>query len=213
MLKLIDISHYQNITDLNAVKNDGLSGIICKATDGLLFTDSTFSYRMTHIPKLGIIPGSYHFARPLQDPVKQSQKYCRTITPWGPLLTALDLEESHADTQVSEDWAQNSVDENCAWVLAWLAEFKKNFVGLPFIYSRYNFMNQYLKGLDLSTYPSWIADYESQTSPTLLPYFKTWSCWQRSESDHEAGIVGPNDLDVFNGTIEDLKGLLCTPIS
>jgi lysozyme len=211
--KIIDISHYQNVKDLNAIQRDGLAAIICKATDGLNFTDPTFAYRMNNIPKLGLIPGAYHFGRRLQDPVKQCQKFAQTIKAWCPLIPALDLERSTDGTGIAEDWAQESIAENIAWVMAWLHEFGNHFKGLPVIYSTKNFMDTYLKGLDLSAWPSWVADYNPGiTEPVLLPYFKTWTIWQKSEGDQEAGIVGSDDLDEFNGTVDQLKALTCVEV-
>ena len=207
-LKLIDISHYQNLMDPRKVESeDALSGILCKATQGIDFTDPTFAYRARIIPTLGLVPGAYHFYDPTVDPEQQAIYFSNTIKAYCPLIPALDLEFGNV-----LNWTEYSNQTNISNVLAFLAEFKKHFNGLPHIYTSASFMEGYLKGLDLSAYPLWVADY-SQNPPRLPIGFKSYSIWQKSAGDTEAGIIGSVDLDEFNGTLEDLKALCVTPIS
>jgi lysozyme len=218
LLNLVDISHYQNVTDLSSVKQDGLAGIFCKATDGPDFVDPTFGYRMMNIPKLGLVPGGYHFSRPLQNPVQQAQRFCQTLAAWSPLLVAIDLEESYQLSELSDDWSHYSVDYNCNWVTKFLTEFKSHFTGNPFIYGTKEFINRALAGLDLSMYPLWVADYgENLVSPRLPSCYinagKSFTIWQTSPGGTEAGITGNTDLDIFNGDLTLLKALVCTAIS
>lgn len=206
-LKLIDISHFQNVIDPGKLAiQDILSGVLCKATQGNDFTDSTFAFRMRRLDEIGLVKGAYHFYDPTIDPVAQAQYFTSVISAYCPLIPALDLEEGKV-----LGWTELSNDENCSRVQDFLDEFARHFKGLPHIYTSASFMESYLKGLNLSAYPLWVADY-SQNPPRLPSPWISYSIWQKIAGDTEVGIIGSVDLDEFNGTVDDLKALCVTAI-
>ena len=59
---VIDLSHFNNVTDFNAVKADGIVGVIHKATEGHGYTDPTYLSRRSQALAAGLWWGAYHFA-------------------------------------------------------------------------------------------------------------------------------------------------------
>ena len=55
-----------------------------------------------------------------------------------------------------------------------------------------------------STYPLWIAEY-GVDQPKMPEGWTQWHFWQYSDSGQVNGVAGNVDLDVFNGTVEELK--------
>lgn len=60
----IDVSHWNPVTDWNAVRGNGISFCSFKLTEGIGNTDSTSPGRVPAARAAGIVPGGYHFARP-----------------------------------------------------------------------------------------------------------------------------------------------------
>ena len=76
----IDISKYQgDEVDLLNKKKDSLSFIICKATEGITYTDPKFHQNWQLISAKKFIKGAYHFYRCQDDPIKQAAHYLNTI--------------------------------------------------------------------------------------------------------------------------------------
>jgi LysM repeat protein len=84
----------------------------------------------------------------------------------------------------------------------------------PIIYSGYYFLQDYLSEagggppLWAKDYPLWIAQYPNQYVPGMQPslprgWFK-WTFWQYSEMGRVNGINADVDLNLFNGTLEEL---------
>lgn len=209
MLKLIDAAHFSDINNLSEVRTDGLSGIICKATDGNTFTDPTFVCRMTNLPGLGLVTGAYHFFRPLDNPWAQAMFFLSAIKPWMPLILALDLEWTAELTEL-EAWSTMDEQVREAKVVEFLSVLSRNISGKPHIYTSAAFMAEFLPHLDLSAYPLWVCDYNpAHQAPTLPTCWNTWSIWQQNARDREKGITGEEDLDIFNGDLPALQALRC----
>ena len=58
---VIDISHWNNVASFVEVKNDGVMGVIHKATEGFDFTDPAYLERRSQAQAAGLMWGSYHF--------------------------------------------------------------------------------------------------------------------------------------------------------
>ena len=70
MLKGIDISHHQKGLDLSKIDCDF---VIIKATEGIGYVDECCDGFFQQGLKLGKKLGFYHFARPVNDAVKEAQ--------------------------------------------------------------------------------------------------------------------------------------------
>ena len=77
MQKVLDISHYQTITDWKKVAKN-VSYVICKATQGTSYIDPTFAANKQACRDNGINFGSYHFSNGT-DAVKEAKFYLKTV--------------------------------------------------------------------------------------------------------------------------------------
>src|SRR5262245_24899884 len=60
--KVLDISHHNDVTSWDAIRNAGIVGIIHKATEGTGYTDDQYLKRCAPAMRAGLIWGAYHFA-------------------------------------------------------------------------------------------------------------------------------------------------------
>lgn len=134
----IDVSNYQHIADASAVRGNGISFAWCKATEGIGYTDPTFTGKVRQLAEAGIVVGAYHFARG-GDPVAQAAYFrgvaetagCLSV---GALMPMLDMESDEVragandfvnafydalgaqplDVYANLDWYRNVLDPG-AW--------------------------------------------------------------------------------------------------
>ena len=85
----------------------------------------------------------------------------------------------------------------------WLNAVEKHYGVKPIIYSGESYYNDFLKE-EFSEYPFWIANY----SAFYTGIDANWSIWQVSESGKVNGIKDRVDVNIYNGTTDDLKKLL-----
>jgi lysozyme len=198
----IDISSCQGIEIDTLNKNTtGLTFIICKATEGITFTDKDFSHNWVTILQKGFIRGAYHFYHTDDDPIKQAQHFLSVtgIFATTDLPPIIDFEETSIAAGADKITVANDL-------LIFLNEVEKQTGRKPIIYTDPNIGNVYLTDSAFASYPLYIADYN--TSLTQLPGAwngKQWTLWQKN-ADYLIGTTY-NDYDVFNGSIADLKNL------
>ena len=92
---IVDLSHFDDVQDWNAVKGFGILGVINKATEGLGMTDKTFAIRRKPAADQGLLYGAYHFLRP-GDPTAQVDHFLEVVNSVDnpeDLLLALDHED------------------------------------------------------------------------------------------------------------------------
>lgn len=102
---VVDLSHYDDVRDWDAVKQFGILGVINKATEGFHFTDPTYAVRRPQALKRGIHYGAYHFMR-VGDPIAQADFFLKValeVEQPDDLLLALD----HEDPGVPLDHAKS----------------------------------------------------------------------------------------------------------
>lgn len=193
----IDISHYQgDEVDYLNKKSDQLSFVICKATEGLSYTDPDFKSNWSMIKSKGFTRGAYHFYHCADDPTKQAQLFLATLgtitkTDFPPIV---DFEENSIDKSCNKA----SIQKN---LLVFLQLLEKETGRQPILYTDLNTGNAYLKDEALSSYPLWIANYNGESSPTQPTVWKTkvWTLWQKT-SNYKLG-TDVNDLDIYNGNL------------
>lgn len=92
---VLDTSHYNNISNWDAIQKFGILGMINKASEGSGMTDKTFAVRRGPATQRGIHYGAYHFLRP-GSVQNQVDHFLEVTQPHNDLLLALD----HEDPQV-----------------------------------------------------------------------------------------------------------------
>ena len=92
---IVDLSHFDDVTDWNAVKSFGILGVINKATEGPGMVDRTYAIRCKPARDHGLLYGSYHFLRP-GDPIAQADHFldvALAVDQPDDVLLALDHED------------------------------------------------------------------------------------------------------------------------
>lgn len=195
----IDVSHHQGIIDWdqlvqNQVEDYPIQFVFIKATEGGDHSDDAFARNFEEAGKRGIIRGVYHFFSPRTDPLKQADFFIRTVKlTKGDLPPVLDIEVS----------GKKSPAELQKSVRLWLDKVEAHYGVKPILYTSYKFKNKYLAHTDFDRYPYWIAHYYVDS----VKYTGRWHFWQHSDIGTVQGIKEEVDLNVFNGTIEQLQEL------
>ena len=197
----IDISMHQD-NEINSIyrATDSISFVICKATEGITYTDPKFNQNWETIKKHGFIRGAYHFYRSQDDPVDQALNFlaiCSKVerTDFPPIV---DFEETSIDGTPTKEKVQSDFK-------VFMNIITKESKRTPIIYTDVNIGNEYLDTVEFSKYPLWIANYSTKSKPHLPKTWKDkgWLIWQRS-IDYKIGEI-KNDFDIYNGNLASLK--------
>lgn len=197
---VIDISHYQNVTDgFAGAKLMGIVGVIAKATEGATLVDPYFARHRMLAQKAGLLFGAYHFLRP-GDMYTQADHFLKTVGDTRGLLLALD----HEDGRVSINEAQ-----------AFMMRVKQKTGAYPVLYSGALIKTQIgTEGLQNEKFwkqtKLWVAQY----GPTLhwpRDVWPQWWLWQytgdgQGHGPHDVPGIGAGiDISTFYGTPEQLR--------
>lgn len=195
----IDISHYQGNIDwaqlaMNQTGEYPIRFVFMKATEGGDLSDTTFLYNFERARQHEFIRGAYHFYVPKTDPLKQAEFFIRTVQlKTGDLPPVLDVEVTGKKTK----------EELQEGVKTWLQTVESHYGVKPIIYASYKFKMKYLNDSLFNTYPYWIAHYYVDS----VRYEGKWDFWQHSDVGRVPGIKEGVDLNVFNGSLEELQRL------
>lgn len=195
----IDISHYQGTIDWELLTNNKetdfpLHFIFMKATEGGDHGDDTFTQNFSQARKYGFIRGAYHYFLPKTDARKQADFFIRTVRlSKGDLPPVLDVETT----------GKRSSRELKKAVKIWLDRVEAHYGVKPILYTSYKFKMRYLSDSIFNSYPYWIAHYYVDS----VKYEGKWHFWQHTDVGTVPGIEKEVDLNVFNGTLDDLQSL------
>lgn len=197
----IDLSHHQNDEIDSIIKNkDSLDFIVCKATEGITYTDPKFLKNWKTIKKHTFLRGAYHFYRCNDDPLKQAVFFLKTISDIDAtdIPPIVDFEEGGIDKSQSLEKIQSNLR-------IFITEIEKESKRKPIIYTDVNTANKYLNDSYFSNYPLWIASYDGKKHPNLPIAWKNkdWLIWQRFSTYKLNNL--DNDFDIFNGNLLELK--------
>lgn len=193
----IDISHYQGKIDwdkllLNKSNSFPLHFIFMKATEGGDHGDDTFESNFAAARDYGFIRGAYHFFSPKTDALRQADYFIRTVKlDSGDLPPVLDVEVTG---KKSKRELQRSIKQ-------WLDRVEAHYGVKPILYTSYKFKTNYLDDPLFNAYPYWIAHYYVDS----VKYQGQWHFWQHTDVGTVSGIKEDVDLNVFNGTLEELQ--------
>ncbi len=203
----IDVSYWDSGIDWPKVRATGQRYVFIKATEGDFYSDPTFDDNWLGAKKAGLLRGAYHFFRSNVDAKKQATKfinYVKTMNDNGELPPVLDLETNDGQTK----------DKVISRAKTWLDLVEAEFGRKPIIYSGQYFLQDYFSEAGggpptwAKDYPLWLAQYPNTYAEGSQPYlprgwFK-WTFWQYSEKGKVNGINSNVDLNIFNGTLEEL---------
>lgn len=195
----IDISHYQGKIDWELLAHNKearfpIHFIFLKATEGGDHGDDTFTQNFGQARKHGFVRGAYHYFIPKTDAHKQADFFIRTVQlTKGDLPPVLDVETI----------GKQSPQELKTAVKIWLDRVESHYGVKPILYTSYKFKKRYLSDSIFNAYPYWIAHYYVDS----VRYEGKWHFWQHTDVGAVPGIEEEVDLNVFNGTLEELQAL------
>jgi GH25 family lysozyme M1 (1,4-beta-N-acetylmuramidase)/LysM repeat protein len=203
----IDVSYWDAGIDWPKVRATGQRFVVAKATEGTTYKDPTFDDNWFGAKSAGLLRGAYHFFRCNVDARKQADyfiDYVNTVKDYGELPPVLDLETNDGTTK----------EKIVPAVKIWLDRVESVFKKKPIIYSGQYFLQDYLVVAGggpptwAKDYPLWLAQYPNQYVEGMKPFLPrgwfNWTIWQYSDKGVVNGINAKVDMNLFNGTLEEL---------
>lgn len=192
-LKGVDVSQFNVNPNFSMVASSGIKFVYARGTDGVTYTDPTYSSYDTNAKAAGLRFGAYAVFEPGQDPTDQANKFIAAAgVSGGDLLPTLDFEKTNGQSPATIQ----------AGITTWL-QVVENATGVkPLIYTSKGLWDiQFPSGTGLAAqgYPLWVAQYTANPSPALPSEWTDWTFWQWSDTGSVPGISEQADLDRFNG--------------
>ena len=199
--KGIDVAAHQHPggtpIDWSKVRSDGQSFAFVKATEGGDWVNPHYVQDIQAANAAGLKTGAYHYARPAGDAKTQAANFAAQIAlaPDQTLPPALDIE-------VTEGKSAAQLEQ---WIEDFTSELKRLTGRTPMIYTyKYFWMGQMNNSQKFSDMPLWLAAYQDQ-APEAVGGWNELSFWQRSGSGKVAGISTDVDMNLFNGSKQQLQ--------
>ena len=199
--KGVDVAAHQHPggtpIDWSKVRSDGQSFAFVKATEGGDWVNPHYVQDIQAANAAGLKTGAYHYARPAGDAKTQAANFAAQIAlaPDQTLPPALDIE-------VAEGKSAAQLEQ---WIEEFTSELKRLTGRTPMIYTyKYFWMGQMNNSQKFSDMPLWLAAYQDQ-APEAVGGWKKLSFWQRSGSGKVAGIPTDVDMNLFNGSKQQLQ--------
>lgn len=195
----IDISHYQRKEDIEwdsmTIAGGAISidFVVLRATMGNASTDKHFADFWMKAQKHGKIRGAYHFYRADEDPAQQAKNFIATVH--------LEADDLPPVLDIEKIPRRRSKEQLIADLKKWCNIIENHYGKKPIIYTYYYYYKDFLRG-EFEGYPLWLANYNNVLQPSPTDH---WDLWQFSEKGIVYGINTKVDLNVFNGSLQELK--------
>lgn len=220
---IVDCSHWNTRLDCTALAENGVAGVIVKATQGVSVLDPTCAARLQAARQAGLLTGAYHWLDPAQPAAQQVEFFFAHAA--SAQLLALDLE------QYWSDWADRknprkrfSAKRIADRAMQWLTLVERLSGRRPLVYTGAWFVDEYLAGQAewLRDYPLWIAAYIYPKTPPItcswqafreryLPITRrprlpkgcsTWALWQFTGDKFTLpGVSGRVDINLAGSAL------------
>jgi lysozyme len=202
MLRGLDIASHQG-TNINwaAARAAGYSFAIIKATGGGSYVNPYHDEQVAGARSAGFVIGHYHYDLEGEWPgpgvaAEAAHFFAHAHHQPGDLL-ALDVEETAVP--LNEDLQ--------ARTLAFLRAIEAGAGRVPLLYSGWWYMRPHnITGLDLAHFPLWFSSYQDMRPP-VPPDWGKLTIWQHDANTRVPGFAAPIDVNVFDGTQEELMAL------
>jgi lysozyme len=196
--RVVDLSHHNtddgSEIDWQAVKRDGIWGVIYKATESTDYIDPTYDEARRQAKAVGLLWGAYHFFRP-GSVAAQVEHFLLHAMPGPDTLLVLDHE-----------------DEGCSIdsVKTFLRMVEEKTGQRPALYSGHVLKEQLGNRIDsyLGDTRLWLAQYGSELEvPATWPegaWLWQFTDGQAGPSPHAIDGIGRCDINSFDGTQQQL---------
>lgn len=196
IIRGIDVSAHTGKIDWDRVKNQNVSFVFVKASEGATLPDKNFQKNFDGAKKVGIPVSAYHFFNFNRDGVRQADNFLRRVN-----LKKFDL----PPVVDVEEWG-NRIRRPRKEIIADLKEFvaivERRAGKKLLIYTNEDTYKFYIK----ENFPDndiWICSFDHK--PDIG---RPWTFWQYSHTGKLLGVHGKVDFNVFHGTSLEWKQYL-----
>lgn len=202
----VDVSHWDEDIDWDAVAAGGVGWAYIKATQGTYFEDPAFQVNYDGARAAGLFRGAYHFAEPnTSSGAEQAQYFVDHGGDWVAdgytLPGSLDIEWNPYE---GDDCYDLSVDEMTAWIHSFVNEYEV-LTGPPTIYCGQTWWSYCVDESSFEDSPLWVASWDD-AAPNLPAGWGDYEFWQYGAAPVD-GIPVDADVNVFNGSEARLGAL------
>ena len=198
----VDVSNYQGDINFETLQEQGIQFVFIKATEGNAWIDERFKQNWKAASKCsGLRYGAYHFMSFRTSGEEQAANFINTVPKDKdalPPVVDIELYDEFAVTPPSRDHFEATLDPI-------LTALEEEYGKKPIIYTTTHIYSNYISRRYDN--PVWIADH---SLPAALPDGEPWLFCQYSYEGVLDGYDGEEpciDLDVFNGSVEELQEL------
>ncbi|MBS1651206.1 MAG: T9SS type A sorting domain-containing protein [Bacteroidetes bacterium] len=207
----LDVSDYQGTINWTQVKATGITFAWAKATEGVTVNDAQYLNNASNGVSAGVYMGAYHFARPENNTASNEANHFLSIAASHitscELPPALDLEDPPSGTALTSYFTASQLS---TWVTTWCNAVYVATGIKPVVYTSGSIAG-YLNNT-VTSYGLWMADPDGSYTapPASTGVWPSWNFKQYSWTGTVNGISGSSnvDLDVYNGTLNNLKTLM-----
>lgn len=191
----IDVSYYQGDIAWPRVRRAGVRFAFVRAYDGLDVFDPTFVANWNNAGAAGVLRGAYQYFRPSESAIDQADAMIRVLRMYGrgELPPVLDVET--LDGLALPDVAVAAK--------IWIDRVRSQLGVEPIVYTNVG-MWRWRPATELGTQPLWLAHYTTEC-PSIPPPWLRWTFWQYTDAGRVPGISTPVDLDVFDGSLDEVR--------
>lgn len=195
-----DVASWQGSVDWQSVRNAGASFGITKVTEGVNYVNPFAARAWDRMLDVGLVAIQYHYARPAINTARSEAEWflAQMHEVINGDCVALDIEPTVGDSPINN---------GALWARTWVNIVSQELGFQPFIYSNPSFIRE--QGFDAFTPLGknnglWLASWQ-ESMPQAPPPWSTVALWQFTASGRVPGINGDVDLNIFNGTVEQLS--------
>lgn len=198
----IDVSMWQGNIDWSRVAATGLHFAVIKATEGLSALDPDFPANWARSKENGLFRAAYHYLRPGLSGRAQADYLHGYVHDHGKFIrgdaVALDLETTDGNTpstviRAAAEFIDRAREQIAKPIILYTSPAFWLLLGSPSV-------------PELRACPLWVADW-GVLSPPALPNLAAPAFWQYSSTGLVDGVPGHVDLDLFYGSVQQLRKL------
>ena len=183
----VDVSSYQERTDFNKLKDQGVEFAYIKATEGSTHVDPSFRQKWKDAADDGMLVGAYHFFSYESSGTKQAKNYIETVGKLkGKLIPAVDMELS-----MTEVYNPPEKEDVVRGLKAFIAVVEEEYGVKPLIYAQKDYFDKYLAD-DFKDYPKWVRNV---FYPVWIDMGDDWTVWQYNDHGQLKGYQGETYID------------------
>ncbi|MGL5029381.1 MAG: glycoside hydrolase family 25 protein [Wolbachia pipientis] len=189
---VVDLSHWNADVNFKLVKEDGILGVVHKATQGLKFVDPKYEERRKVAENEGLLWGAYHLGI-WGNGKDQAEHFLDKEGDNAQTLFALDIQENQNEKDITPKQAEDFV-----------TRVQERTNRLPLICGGAYFLKDFATPI-LTKCPLWKIRWSKLPKGWNKRVLWQYTNGQMGPKPHSVRGIGPCDRSKFNGTIEELK--------